>query len=172
MEQRKFSRPTWRKHATVAKPSRLEPFLQMLPSLFQALVMAGVAFFVTNRVDQALKDRQVTVTSVREMSTLLESIEKAPETERESVRKKLVRQLSMYGVDAIGPLVILAVSKDMEISVPNEGLTLIAVKHRKEVCDALHSLLESRDLFPDAEPQMKSLVRREKTLCRETVAKQ
>lgn len=170
MAGKKFQRPVRRNAVPDPKPPRWAPYLQMLPSLLQALIMAGVAYFVTSRVEQALKERQATVASVTAMTQLLKDIDAATGDGREGQRKSLARQLSMYGVDAIGPLVILAVDKDMEIAVPEEGLTLIAIRHKAEVCAALGNLLRSREQFPDAVTQMKSLERRTKDLgCMERV---
>lgn len=128
------------------KPSRWAAFLPMLPSLLQSLVMAAVGFALTGQLEMALKDRQATVQSLTAMSEVLDKIARESD---EASRQKLIRRVSMYGVDAIGPLVILALSKEVPIALPADGLTLIAVRHPAEVCDALVNVKELSAQFKD-----------------------
>jgi hypothetical protein len=134
------------------KPSRLAAFWQAAaPSLLNAVLVLLVGYLLTGKVEQALKDRQATVTSVNAMNDLLVAIagEKA-----EVKRQGLVRRLSMYGVDAIGPLVTLGLTTDLPIQLPAEGLTLIAIRHPEAVCAALDRAGEVGDQFPDASNQV------------------
>lgn len=133
---------------TTDKPSRLAPFWQVISSLLPSIVLAAFGFFLTGRVEQALKERQVTVESVKAMTALLETLSN-PEL-KEGKLKGPMTQLSMFGVDAIGPIIALTLSAKLPVAVAKEGLTLIAIRNMLEVCAALENTVALRDQFPSS----------------------
>ena len=135
-----------------AVPPRWSPLVQAaLPPLLNALVLLAVGYLVTGQVEQALKLRQATVSSVQAMSALLADMNKA---KKEVDRQLIVRRMSMYGVDAIDPLINMAVTQTVPMNLSREGLALIAIRHRREVCDALGQTVAARAHFWSANNQI------------------
>ena len=138
------------------KPSGWAPYAQMVPSLVQSLVLLVVGFALTGQVEQALADRQATVSGQEAMNDLLGKIASAEQDE--ALQLKHVRRLSMYGVDAIGPLITLGLGQEVPISLPAQGLTFIAVRHPNAVCDALGNVDAFAHQFrDDASAQLRYL---------------
>jgi hypothetical protein len=136
-------------------PSRRAAFWQSAgPSLLNAVLVLLVGYLLTGRVEQALKERAATVSSLQAMNDLITLIV----NERVEAKRQInVRRLSMYGVDAIGPLITLSLSTDLPIQLPGEGLTLIAIQHPEAVCGALERAAKMGERFPDAGNQVRYL---------------
>ena len=130
---------------TEDKPSRLAPFWQVVSSLLPSIILATFGFFLTGRVEQVLKERQVTVESVKAMAEVLHTLSNPKLKEAEL--KGPMSYLSMYGVDAIGPIIALTLSAELPVAVAKEGLTLIAIRNIVEVCAALENAVALRDQF-------------------------
>lgn len=130
---------------TADKPSRLAPFWQVVSSLLPSIIVAAFGFFLTGRVEQALKERQVTVESVKAMGEVLKMLSNPKLLE--GALKGPMSQLSMFGVDAIGPIIVLMLSAELPVAVAKEGLTLIAIRNMVEVCAALENAVALRDRF-------------------------
>jgi hypothetical protein len=127
------------------KPSPLAPFWQAAPSFLQSLVLLAVGFALTGQVELALKDRQATVASVTAMGDLLKQLVL---TKADLERQDIVRRLAMYGVDAVDPLIMLGLTK-LPPQYPAEGLSLIAIRHKAEVCASLAGALDRDQLFAE-----------------------
>jgi len=125
------------------RPSRLAKLWDAFPSLFQSLVVAVVGFALTGQVELALKDRHATLEGVKAMGELLTEIEKAKKNDDDDTRRDRERQLALYGTDAIAPLMVMGLTTTLPMEQAVEGLTLIAVRHKKDVCIALDSMLDT-----------------------------
>lgn len=124
-----------------AKPGTSATQLAMINtalSLTQTIVITVLGFWLTGRLDLALKERQTTVQNADKMAALVKEINDSGVAEDMRIRK--VSQLSMYGGDAVFPLFVLAASRsDYPPETAIDGLRLLAVRYRTEVCDVLVS---------------------------------
>lgn len=109
-----------------------------LPALLSSIVLAGFAYYLTGRIETSLKQRQATVSGVTAMTPLLAQL--ADSNVPEAERRVPMRQLTMYGEDAIGPVITLSLTAGLPIGLSNDGLALLAVHHHDEVCAALHQV--------------------------------
>ena len=130
--------------APVAPPVRISAINSLL-TLVQTIVIAVVGYMLTGRLDQAIKERQMsvqerqaTVQNLQKMVDLLTTVN--DEKTDHLARAQATAQLSMYGSDAVFPMFVMAASRSP--TAPTEainGLRLLAVQRRDEVCTVLLS---------------------------------
>ena len=140
------------------RPSPLVKLWDAFPSLFQSLVVAVVGFALAGQVELALKDRHATLEGVKAMGELLTEIDKAAKTEDDNTRRDRARRLSLFGIDAIAPLIGMGLTTTLPMDQAVEGLTLIAIRHKKDVCLALHSALNT-DVLHEAPAKQVAVLR-------------
>lgn len=138
--------------STPTSPQRLA-VLNTALTLAQAVIVAYFGWALTGRVDMALKERQtvvqerqMTVTNVDKMASLLKSINDAGIDEVERARS--VAQLSMYGSDALFPAFVMAIGRSPVA--PTDAiwaLRVLAVQRRGEVCELLNGALGAKSLI-------------------------
>ena len=139
------------------RPSRLSKLWDVFPSLFQSLVVAVVGFSLTGQVELALKDRHATLEGLQAIGNLLTEIAKEKKNDNDDARLDLERQLALYGIDAIAPLLVMGLTTTLPMEQAIEGLTLIAVRQKKEVCLALDSVLSTDVKYVPRESQVAKL---------------
>jgi len=130
--------------APLASPARMAAINTLL-TLVQTIVIAVFGYMLTGRLDQAIKERQM---SVQERQATVQNLEKMvdlltkvnDENTDHLARAQATAQLSMYGSDAVFPMFVMAASRSPRP--PTEainGLRLLAVQRRDEVCTVLLS---------------------------------
>jgi hypothetical protein len=113
----------------------------MIFSVVQAGLIALFGLELSGKLDLALKERKMTLDAANAMAALVDGIQK--EALEPQARSVLVRRLSMYGVDAIAPLVTMAADfGPYSADVPLSGLRVLAVQYKGDVCAALGTALE------------------------------
>jgi hypothetical protein len=162
-----------------AAPQRLELFKTGL-AVLQAVLIAGFAWVLKDRLDMALKERQTqvqelqaqlqvrkaTVETLEKMDRLLKAIND-PTTE-EVERARAVAQMSMYGSDAVFPAFVMAVGRS-PVSPENAEwvLRVLAVQNRAEVCALLLGAQKVPDLIVETrKKRMRGLM--EELACTQT----
>ncbi|MBS0448204.1 MAG: hypothetical protein JSR59_19920 [Proteobacteria bacterium] len=131
-----------------------DPFWQaLLLKAVPALILLVATYAVTGRVEQALKERQMTVAGIEAMSKLIDGLPKGDQ----DADADAAQRLAMYGVDAIGPLIILGLYRRVTEESAAKALASIAIAHKLEVCDQLLGASKLGWKFPKAETQAKYL---------------
>ena len=104
-------------------------------AVLQTGLIAWFGFTLSGRLDLAIKERKATVDGAKAMGDLIVELrqDQSPEADR-----SLVLQLAMYGEDAIGPMVMMAMTPGpYGVDIPIFGLQRLGVTHRDATCKAI-----------------------------------
>lgn len=104
-------------------------------AVLQTGLIAWFGFTLSGRLELAIKERKATVDGAKAMGALIVELrqDQSPEADR-----SLVLQLAMYGEDAIGPMVIMAMTPGpYGVDIPIFGLQRLGVTHRDATCKAI-----------------------------------
>jgi hypothetical protein len=92
---------------------------------------------------------------VKAMGQLLQEIAQADNDD--DTRRDRARKLSLYGIDAIAPLVMMGLTTTLPMEYAVEGLTLISARHKREVCVTVRSALDTEVKHTAIDTQMELL---------------
>jgi len=145
------------RRVAITEKARSSRLLDMVPSLIQSAVIAVVGYLLTGQVEQGLKDRQATLTGAKIVNELVLELEKTGTDTRAGF--DVLRRIATFGVDAIDPLIMLGLSNKMQPNQVAEGLALVAISHRSEVCRALRNLSRLKANFPDRPNPLRHLMK-------------
>jgi len=118
------------------------PVVTGLLTLFASLVLAGVAWLISGRVEQALRERQFQFENAKVVESSLERLGQGADA---ATTRRISVSLAGYGRYAIAPLI-----QAMQNAAPEQmdaladGLRAVGVTDRAAVCDQLRSVLGNR----------------------------
>jgi hypothetical protein len=119
---------------------------ELLLSFFQALLIAGLGVFFTDRVSNAIKQRELDLANVKEMRELLLELQSSGLT-REQARADAAG-LAAFGPYAIIPFIDLVQDgEDNQALAAESGLRSVALGHAKEVASAMTRVVQNRTRF-------------------------
>ena len=129
--------------APPAKKSRWERFIQLLP-LVQALALAGVGFWLTGSVTNAIQKRQLELNNVKEMQSLL--VKLYDRTASPEILNGTVAALTAFREYAIPPLTNLLQSREPnQRTAAESGLRTLALSDSGAVTAQLLRIVGSRN---------------------------
>ena len=121
------------------------PFISTVFAVIQAVALGLFAFYLKDRVDADLKERAQTVSSIKEMQSVLDAMKAS--TQANDRAENIVR-LAMFGKDAIPVLINLSASDTKyDQNSMFDALNLLLVDHAASVCDGMRAVLARRALF-------------------------
>ncbi len=134
--------------ATPAHPSPVRAWTapSVLMPFIQALLLAGLGFYFTDRVSNALEQKKLDLANVTEMQSLVTQLQ-APEGELETYTGAAVA-LAAFGTYSIIPLMQLVQDGNENQAVAAQtGLRVVAMEKPKAVRAALMRALDNRTGF-------------------------
>jgi hypothetical protein len=109
--------------------------VSMVIAVIQTSLIAWFGFTLSGRLELALKERKATVDAAKAMGELIVSLR---EEQTVDADRSLMLQLAMYGEDAIGPMVIMAMTPgNYGPDIPIFGLKRLGITYRDSTCKAL-----------------------------------
>jgi len=110
--------------------------ITMAVAVLQAVLIAWFGFALSGRLELVLKERAMTLASAQALEKLVTDMQDpGHNVERQTA---FVRKIAMFGGEAIEPFVIMAAALGpYGEQIPLDGLRLVALQHKKEVCRAL-----------------------------------
>ena len=116
---------------------------QSLSSFLSAIIVLLASLFITNRVEQALKERQLQLANVKEMEQILEKItdvRASPDTVRSASLT-----LAAYGRYAVPPLIqVMRNNPPEHLAAAMDGLRAVGATEPKVVCQQLTAIINNR----------------------------
>ena len=115
----------------------------LLKSTLPGLVLAFADFYLKDSVDQALREREVQVSAVKEMQSLFQDLQKTQITRAEAEDK--ATQLAAFGRYAIPFFVNTLESQELNARISaEEGLRMVAKSDPEPVCATLQTVIQNR----------------------------
>lgn len=113
----------------------------MVVTIVQTGLIAWFGFTLSGRLELAIKERQATVDGATAMANLIKELRATKDEKKDDDDyRSLMLQLSMYGADAIGPMVMMAMSPGpYGPDIPIFGLQRLGITHHKATCQALRA---------------------------------
>jgi hypothetical protein len=112
---------------------------QLFSSVLSGIILAAFGFFLTGRLEQAAKERELNVQSAKEMQELLVKISTGSKDEAEAAAVSL----TTYGRYSIAPLIENLQYAQRAVAA-ERGLQALALTNAKDLCDDLNTVLENR----------------------------
>jgi hypothetical protein len=113
---------------------------QLFSSILSGVILAAFGFFLTGRLEQASKERELTITSAKEMQELLVKISTGTKDEAEAA----ALSMTTYGQYSISPLIENLQYGPERASAAERGLRALVLTDPKNLCSILSSVLENR----------------------------
>lgn len=115
----------------------------LLKSTLPALVLAVAVYYLKDSVDQALREREVQVSAVKEMQSLFQNLQKRDITMDEAGDK--AAQLAAYGRYAV-PFFVNTLDVGIEYARlgAEDGLRMVAKSDPEPVCTTLQTVIRNR----------------------------
>ena len=112
----------------------------LFSSVLSGVILAAFGFFLTGRLEQSAKERELGIQSAKEMQELLVKISSGTHDEAEAA----ALSLTTYGRYAIPPLIEnLRYAPDRALAAEH-ALGALSLTDKKDVCDELGTVLENR----------------------------
>jgi hypothetical protein len=135
-----------RERASPAVVQARTALVTMAVTVLQTVLLGWFGFALTGRLELALKERSMTLESAKALATLVSEMQDSGQTAE--TQKASVRKIAMFGSEAIEPLSIMAAATGpYKEQIPLDGLRLVAVQHRKEICKALGNAVGAKALI-------------------------
>jgi hypothetical protein len=112
---------------------------QLFSSVLSGIILAAFGFFLTGRLEQATKERELNVQSAKEMQELLVKISTGNADEADSA----AISLTTYGRYSIPPLIENLQYAQRAVAAEH-GLQTLALTNMTDLCGELRSVLENR----------------------------
>jgi hypothetical protein len=113
---------------------------ELFSTVLSGVILALFGFFLTGRLEQAAKERELNIQSAKEMQELLVKISSGSHDEAEAA----ALSLTTYGRYSIPPLIEnLQYGPDRALAAEH-GLAALALTDGKDICDELATVLENR----------------------------
>ena len=113
---------------------------ELFSSVLSGVVLAVFAFFLTGRLEQAAKERELNIQSAKEMQELLVKISTGNRDEAEAAAVSL----TTYGRYSIPPLIENLQYGPQRALAAERGLQALALTNATDVCGELQTVLENR----------------------------
>ena len=115
-------------------------------AVLQTALIAWFGFALTGRLELVLKERSMTLQSANALAALVTDLQ---DTTRDAqTQAAAVRRVAMYGSEAAKPLTIMAAAVGpYDEEIPLEGLSLVAIHHKEDVCSALRTAVAEQSLI-------------------------
>lgn len=112
---------------------------QLFSSVLSGIILAAFGFFLTGRLEQAMKERELSVQSAKEMQELLVKISTGTTDEADAA----ALSLTTYGRYSIPPLIENLQYAQRAVAAEH-GLQALALTDVKDLCGDLNLVLENR----------------------------
>jgi hypothetical protein len=112
----------------------------LFSSVLSGVILAAFGFFLTGRLEQAAKDRELNIQSAKEMQELLVKVSTGSRDEAEAA----ALSLTTYGQYSIPPLIENLQYGPVRALAAERGLRALALTNAKDVCGELKTVLENR----------------------------
>lgn len=118
-------------------------------AVIQTALIAGFGFALSGKLELALKERSMALQSATALASLIHDLQDPGKDA--TTQAAYVRKIAMYGKEAVQPLTIMAAATGpYDEEVPLKGLQLVSIHHKEDVCRALLSVVEARNLVDSA----------------------
>ncbi len=111
----------------------------LFSSVLSGIILAAFGFFLTGRLEQAAKERELNIQSAKEMQELLVKISVGSKDEAEAAAVSL----TTYGRYSIPPLIENLQYAQRAVAAEH-GLQALALTNAKDLCDDLNTVLSNR----------------------------
>src|SRR5258708_28633630 len=113
---------------------------QLFSTVLSGVILAAFGFFLTGRLEQAAKERELNIQSAKDMQELLVKISTGSRDEAEAAAVSL----TTYGRYSIPPLIENLQYGPVRALAAERGLRALALTNAKDVCGELKTVLENR----------------------------
>jgi hypothetical protein len=113
---------------------------ELFSSVMSGVILAAFGFFLTGRLEQSAKERELNTTNATEMQGLLLKVTTGSREEAQAA----ALSLTAFGQYAIPPLVMELDGSPQSQIAAERGLTSMALTNQADICDILAQVLDNR----------------------------